>query len=399
MAEKTTKKNTKGNKKVAEKKTTKKVAPKKTTPKKVASKKEVIKNDEVKEVKVATTKVKKEGKFKETFDKVVDKVMSNKPFSISLCIIIILTGALIFTICDKRIPKTKDGKQVLASIKGKNFTADDLYIELKDKNGTETLINMIDNYITSKEVKFTKDDEEYIQDFVDSYKSQAEQYGMSLIDLLANYGLKVNSEDEFYEFIKNSYGASLAVENFVGDQASKKDLEEYYKNNYSDKITVRHILISDSDDNLEKAKEIISELEDVDKEDLEDKFAELAKDNSDDPGSANDGGLITDITKSSVVTEFYDAAYALKNGEYTKEPVKSDYGYHIIYRISSTPVEKFDKIKEQVKSDYAKKILNSDSSAYTTKWAELRESYKLKIFDTNVNEYYKNNLAKPKTED
>ena len=191
MAEKTTKKNTKGTKKVVEKKATKKVATKKATPKKVAPKK-VVKEATVKEeVKVVTPKeTKKEGKIEVLFNKIIE----NKPFAISLCVIVILLGALIFTICDKRIPKTKDGKQVLASVKGKKFTADDLYIKLKDASGTETLVDLIDSYIVSKEVKFSKDDEEYIQDVFDSYKSQAESYGTTLEVLLANmYGLRINS--------------------------------------------------------------------------------------------------------------------------------------------------------------------------------------------------------------
>ena len=407
MAEKTTKKNTKGTKKVVKKETTKKVAtkkaaPKKVTPKKVTPKKVVksevtVTKEEVKNAKVVAPKTtKKEGKVKAVFD----KIMANKPFAITLCISIILAGALIFTLCAKRIPKTKDGKQILASVKGKNFTADDLYIALKDEYGTEKLISMIDEYITGKEVKFTKENEKYIQDIVDSWKAQAESYGMTLPDLVANYGLRINNDDEFYDYLKKSYSISLAVEKFIGDQASEKDLKEYYKNNYSDTLTVRHILIEvdNSDDESEiearnKAMDLIKELDDTDKSKLEDKFIELAKENSDDTGSYSNGGLIENVTKTSVVSEFFDASSKLKDGEYTKEPVKSTYGYHIIYRISSTPVEDFKKIKDEVKSAYAKELLNADPTLQVTKWDELRKSYKMKINDTDVKKYYEDNIT------
>lgn len=398
MAEKTTKKNTKGTKKVAEKKTTKKVATKKTSPKKVATE-VTVKKEEIKEAKVVTPKeTKKEGKI----EKVFDRIMENRPFAISLCVIVILAGALVFTICSKRIPKTKDGKQVLASVKGKNFTADDLYLELKKEYGTEKLIYMIDSYITSKEVKFTKENEQYIQDIVDNWTAQAESYGMTLADLLSNYGLKIEDEKDFYNYLKENYSINLAVEKYIGDSASEKDLKEYYKNNFSDTLKVRHILIQidgSEEEAKEKAQDIIKELENTDKNKLEDKFIELAKDNSDDTGSANDGGLIEDVTKKSVVSEFFEAADKIKDGEFTKEPVKSSYGYHVIYRISSTPVKEFKKIKDEVKSEYAKDLLNSDSSLAISKWDELRKSYKMKINDTDVKNYYEDNLAQVKTEE
>lgn len=401
MAEKTTKKNTKGTKKVVEKKTTKKVATKKTAPKKVVNE-VTLKKEEVKEAKVVTPKeTKKEGKVKEVFE----KIMANRPFAITLCISIILAIALVCTLCYKRIPKTKDGKQVLASVKGKTFTADDLYIELKDEYGTETLINMIDNYITSKEVKFTKENEEYIQDIVDSWKAQAESYGMSLPDLIANYGLRIEDEKDFYNYLKKNYSINLAVEKFIGDQASEKDLKEYYENNYSDTYVVRHILIEVNDDTseseaLEKANDLIDTLNDTKKDDLEDKFIELAKENSDDTGSYSNGGLIEDVTKKSVVSEFFDASSKLKDGEYTKEPVKSSYGYHVIYKVSTTPLKEFKKMKDEVKSAYAKELLNSDASLQVKKWDELRKSYKLNIVDDKVKSYYEETIEKAtKTEE
>lgn len=398
MAEKTTKKNTKGTKKVAEKKTTKKVTTKKVAPKKEVKNEVTVKKAEVKEAKVVTPKVKEKGKVRVFIEK---NILANKPFAISLAIILVLVIALTCTLCYKRIPKTKDGKQVLATVKGKTFTADDLYLALKDDYGTDKLINMIDSYITSKEVKFTKENEEYIQDIVDSWKAQAESYGMSLVDLIGNYGLKIKDEQDFFNYLKENYSISLAVEKFIGDQASEKDLKAYYEENFSDSLTVRHILIEvDEDENeaKEKAMDLIEQLNDTDKNKLEDKFAELAKDNSDDTGSYSEGGLIENVTKTSVVSEFFEAANELKDGEYTKEPVKTSYGYHIIYRVNSDPVEEFKKIKDKVKSEYAKSLLNADSTLQVTKWAELRKSYKLNIVDTNIKNEYEDGISSVKNE-
>ena len=59
-------------------------------------------------------------------------------------------------------------------------------------------------------------------------------------------------------------------------------------------------------------------------------FAALAKENSEDPGSKDNGGDLSFFKKGMMVPEFEKAAFALKTGEYTKEPVRTQFGYHII---------------------------------------------------------------------
>ncbi len=59
-------------------------------------------------------------------------------------------------------------------------------------------------------------------------------------------------------------------------------------------------------------------------------FAALAKANSEDPGSKNNGGDLSFFKKGMMVPEFENAAFALKAGEFTKAPVKTQFGYHII---------------------------------------------------------------------
>ena len=76
-------------------------------------------------------------------------------------------------------------------------------------------------------------------------------------------------------------------------------------------------------------------------------FAELAREKSEDTGTKEDGGLYT-ATKSSTVTEFYTAASALAVGAYTAEPVKTDYGSHIIKLEKVIPAQQqpFEEVKE-----------------------------------------------------
>lgn len=383
----------------------KKISTNKVQPKKIQPKK-VNKKVEVKEVE--TKKVEKEVVLKGKDNK--KRLVDNTPFVVMTCIALILLATLIFSIVYKRVPTTKDGNEIIATIKGKTITADDLYKSLKNENGTNTLINMIDEYISEKEVKIDEDDEEYVESVVDYYKDYAKQYDTDLATFLTNYvGLSgIETEKEFYNFVMKDYKKSLAVVQYIGDQASEKELKEYYKENYSDKQTVKHILIqldAEEEDTekadkeaYERALEVIEKLNKVDKDKLDKKFEEYAKEYSEDTETYKNGGLIEKFQKSEVEEEFYNASAELKNGKYTKEPVKTSYGYHIILKVDSEKVESFEKIKDKVKEDYANAKLSEDSTLQVSSWDKLRNEYKLKINDDIIKAEYNKTIKDNTTE-
>lgn len=401
MPKKDTGKNTKGSKKKTTKpsvsKTTKKVEVKNTETKKVVEK-EIVKPVVVKE--------KRNKKEKGKFNDLVDRVINNTPFVISLCVIVILVGLLIFSLCSKKVPKTSKGEDIVASVKGKTITAEELYQSLKESYGTNTLVNLIDTYIADKEVKITKEDKEYVKEVVKYYKEYAEYYGTDLATFLANYvGLTgITTEDEFSDYVLADYKKTLAVQQLIADKATEDELKEFYKENYSDSITAKHILIEidekaeDKDaadkEAYDKAVKLIKKLKETDKDKLDSKFEELAKENSDDTATYSKGGLIEDFTKSTVQESFYNAANKLKDGEYTAEPVKTSYGYHIILKVSSTPVKEYKEIKDEVKKSYAEKALANDSTLQVSKWDELRKQYKLSIEDDFLKELYESTVKK-----
>ena len=391
MPKNTTKKNTKGTKSTASKKVETKKAEVKKVPAKVTEKKV-----EVKEV-VKTKKGKKESKVKV----LIAKLMDNTPFVAAACVVVLLLAALILVLCLKRVPKTSKGEEILATVNGKTITANELYEALKEENGTEKLVSIIDTYIADKEVEITDEHKEYVKEVVDYYKEYAEYYGVDLATFLANYvGLTgITTEEEFSKYVLEDYKKTVAITNYIGEKASEEDLKEYYKENYSDKLTVKHILIevdseaADKDkadkEAKEKAKDLIEELNDTSSKKLDSKFEELAEDNSDDTATYSNGGLIEDFSKKDVLEEFWDAAYELEDGEYTSKPVKTSYGYHIILKVSSTPVEEYKDVKDEVKTAYAESLLNEDSTLFAAKWDELRKEYKLSIKDDIIKKAYK----------
>lgn len=401
----TKKATTKSTKKVAPtKKATKTSANKTATVKKVEKvevEKEIIKPEPAVKVEKAEIKSAKKTKKENIISKVKTTILKNweekREFSIACIIIFVLAIIIVVLAFSKRIPKTKNGEEILASIDGLTITSDKLYSNLKDSYGTNQVINMIDEAIADDYVKeLTKENEKYIDQVVDYYKQYADYYGVSFEEFLSQYvGISgVTTEDEFRDYVTKDYKKTLAVKKYIGSTINEEELKKEFKENYKEKLTVRHILIEVNDETSEedakaKAEELIKQLNEVkdDADKLEKKFKDLAYDNSDDTATYEDGGLYKDFSKGEVDESFYKAAKDLKKGEYTAEPVKSQYGYHIIFKVSSK-TNKYEDVKDKIKDDLAEKKLNEDSTLQVSAWDKLRKKYNLKINDTDVKKAY-----------
>jgi peptidyl-prolyl cis-trans isomerase C len=141
---------------------------------------------------------------------------------------------------------------------------------------------------------------------------------------------------------------SIVIRALVADHVKKfpiKDADlkaEYdkFKAQAGDKeYHARHILVEKEDE----AKAIVAKLKGGAK------FEELAK-QSKDPGSAANGGDLDWASPASFVKPFSDAMVALKKGEYTETPVKTQFGYHIIKLddVRAAKVPTFEEVKPQI---------------------------------------------------
>ncbi len=107
-----------------------------------------------------------------------------------------------------------------------------------------------------------------------------------------------------------------------------------------EEVHARHILVKTEDE----AKDVIKQLE-AGKD-----FAELAKEKSTDPNK-DDGGDLGYFSRGRMVKEFEDAAFALDKGTYSKTPVKTDFGYHVIKVEDKrdAPPPAFEQVQDQVR--------------------------------------------------
>lgn len=144
---------------------------------------------------------------------------------------------------------------------------------------------------------------------------------------------RIDSSKEYKDTLEE-FQKSLLVEFFMKSEFSKikvpkNEVENYYNSHLYEfeqdkKLKARHILVED----LKQALDIIKKLEASKNKEIT--FVELASKNSID-GSRDSGGDIGWFKKGDMIDEFWNASVKLKPQEFTKEPVKSMFGYHIIF--------------------------------------------------------------------
>ena len=105
-------------------------------------------------------------------------------------------------------------------------------------------------------------------------------------------------------------------------------------------------------------------------------FAELAKEYSSD-GSAKDGGLLDAFTSEDVDADFWKAAKELEVGKYSKEPVKSKYGYHVILKEKVIAKDSLEDMKDTIKNKIAENKLDEDKDLLNSTWFKIRKEYNI----------------------
>ena len=369
--------------------TTKKAAPKKTTTKKTAPKKETVKEIKKEIVVEEEKKEKKECKLSKWF-----RNLSLEQIIVTSVIIIAVLLLVLIGVTAKNT-KTKNGKDIIAKVGEKVITADDLYNEIKEQAGQNFVLNMVDEYILEKEYKTTKEIKKTVSDMVQSYK---DTYGEQYNDFLEYNGIK--DEKELRDVLTKQTKLMTAIDDYVKESISEKDMKKYYKNNIYGDIKAKHILISfDTKEDateedvkkaeekaLKKAEEIIEKIKNGEK------FDDLAKKYSDDTGSKEKGGDLGYFNTGAMVKEFEDAAFKLKVNEYTTKPVKTQYGYHIIMKTDEKKKPSYEKAKNIVLEKMMDEKKQNDPEINQKALDSLRKKYDFKIVDKKIKKEYESSL-------
>ncbi|CAG9612963.1 Foldase protein PrsA 1 [Bacillus rhizoplanae] len=211
--------------------------------------------------------------------------------------------------------------------KAGDITKDEFYDAMKKQGGQNVLRNMTMEKVFTKNYP-VKDDA--VNKKYDEYKKQ---YGDQFDALLKQSGMTEKQ-------LKDSVRAELSMREAVKASITDKEAKE----NYKPEIKASHILVKDE----ETAKKVEAELAQGKS------FEDLAKQYSEDTGSKDKGGDLGYFGPGKMVKEFEDAAYKLKKDE-VSQPVKSQFGYHIIKVTDIKELKPFDQEKDRIKGELVDK--------------------------------------------
>ncbi|HZW22847.1 SurA N-terminal domain-containing protein [Noviherbaspirillum sp.] len=202
-------------------------------------------------------------------------------------------------------------------------------------------------------------------------------------EMLKEYYERNSAQFEIPEQVKAEYVVlnSDAVASQIS--VSDADIKSYYEQNAKrfaeeEQRRASHILIkadkgaaaADKAAAKEKAEKL---LEQVRKNPGD--FAKLAKEHSQDPGSAERGGDLDFFAKGMMVPSFEEAAFKLKQGEISNV-VESDFGYHIIQLTGIKPgtTKSLDEVKGQIAAEIKKQLASK-------KFSEMAEQFSNMVYE------------------
>ena len=261
-------------------------------------------------------------------------------------------------------------------------TTDPVIMKINGKNITKSEFEYSFNKNNSDGVIDTKTVEEYVPLYVDFKLKVAEAESQRLDTLSA-----IRKE-------LDGYKEQMVVPTIVDSAYIEREARATYEQTAArfegqDLLTASHILVLMRQDATAEQQaaakvridSIYDALKAVPKDQLVEKFAEMAKEKSDDKGSAQRGGALGQFGKGMMIPDFENAAYALKAGEMSA-PVKSTVGWHIIYMTDRHPFESFEYHHDNIiKFLEQRGVKEASANAYLDSVANERKITRVELVD------------------
>ncbi len=302
---------------------------------------------------------------------------------------------LLITGCGK-VPKLENGQELVVSMNNIEITIDDLYQEMKERYGRDILIEMIDQLMLNQEYKNNEELKKEIEAQIDYIKLQTQDNFLEVIKTQGGF----NNEDELKAYLEINLKRKMAIDDYVRTLIKDKEINNYYEEETVGDIKASHILIKPkatddmpSEGKEAKEKEALELANDLIKQLNEGaKFKDLAKKYSDDEGNKDDGGNLDWFNKGKMAQAFEEAAYNLALNTYTKTPIKTEFGYHIILKTDEREKPKLKAVKENIIITLINQKIEQDPNLNHIALEKLRNKYQLKIHDSLLNKQYNNYL-------
>lgn len=286
----------------------------------------------------------------------------------------VLTAPIVLCACLVGCSNGDDDSRTVATVDDKVITEAELNHLLQGQYGPSTLDALITNKIVELEAEksdITLTDEEIEEE----YNAYADAYGGedALLTAIKSYNL---TKEDIVKDVEIYLLTLKVMEDYIG--ITDEDVKTYFEENKEsfatpEQVEASHILVKDE----ATAKEVINKLN------AGEDFAALAKEYSTDKSNAENGGALGFFKRGEMVSEFEDAAFAMNVGDVSKEPVKTEFGYHIIKVTDKTEAKEadFETSKEEARKMLVEERVNEQYSNWVN---DKMEEYEIKtyLFDT-----------------
>ncbi len=300
--------------------------------------------------------------------------------SILFLVIGLIIGALIMRIMwPKPVAKLENGEEVIAEVKDKKFTANDLYEALKVKSGIAKLTDLIDYHILRNKYDLDEKAKEEAKKQAETiYESYQSYYGYTKEEFLSSNNFA--SEQEFLDELVKEYYFQEYVKDYLEENLTDKEMQKYYDEKVFGEKEVYVFSSTDDENDLENVRKYLKNGKTLD--DIKKKYSKITA------TSANI--KYTDTTSYS--DEVLKQVKNTSKGKYSKVFDDSTYGHLVIYVVSEKETPKFDDVKQEIIDTLVTKKQQEDETEYYKAFIKLRSDNDLKFLDKEMEKEYKESI-------
>lgn len=321
-----------------------------------------------------------------------------------------ILGICTMTLCGcGKIPKLSNGEEAVTTFKDDyKISANELYKEIKDNYGLDTLVKMINKHMFEKEVPGKIEEaKSYSENLIAGLKQNYETDQEILSYAMYTTNMPFQTVSAYQDYIYVNYLQNEAIKKYVGDNITDEEYQKYYDNDIYPNMTISHILINsnatedmtDEDKTKEenkakdKAKEVIKKLDEASKngKDINEEFTKLAKEYSTDDSTKEKSGDLGEINIGSFDSKYDElvkSANTLKDGEYSKEVITTEEGYHVILKTKTGEKKSLEEEKDNMKTKITENKINEKPSIIADAIMYFKDKYDIKVIDSELDKQY-----------
>jgi len=302
-------------------------------------------------------------------------------FLIGVVVLILIGWGLDYFATSAGLAKLKHGDDTVATVDGESISTEDIYNKANKIYGLNLMMSEIDKIILKDMYELTEKEEEEIKEEAQYYIDYYTAMGYTEQEFYEGNGFA--NYEEFLDDIRANKKTTKYIYDYLETKLEEGAVQKYYDENKASLETYdsEHILVKTSDTVTEEqalalANEIIGKLNEGKT------FDELVTEYGD---RIVHEELGYQGKASGLEQAYVDELVALEDGTYSKTPVKTSYGYHVVHKIATST---FEDLRGTIIETLSADLLAEDNMITYKAFVELREEKNLVIYDEFLKEKY-----------